>query len=421
MQQSTFFALFLLCSLRNVSSLSPSELSSSIMASLCAPTTTPSLLNLETDFYDDSTGLHSEGVWHNCLSGIALLQLDQVERAEQIATSLYKYSWDGTSFRRRAWSGNWNHDALDSESNAPEQANYYKESSEHRCVQHGMVLLFFSMLARHTDTARQQHEAIAKAFVKEFWDASVDRWTTVSRTQGGGTSLRPSASAGKTTLGVSVEAPYYRAVDQAIAVLACLEHIKTLEQYQEGSDDTQFLDEKRTKYERLVTTTCQFLLAPDRFGYGNFSAATSYIGLERNRNFWHDGWVLLALLSARKYLWPIDSNGLELQLQTLSKDLMQKYGHSSSGDSVCDGTVWHWDPRFRDDTSNVRYCGDNVLAFAIQRKLDGQPASDGFSALLDQLLLDCEDDGRCLASVADVYPQVRLHPNTELAALLVWP
>ena len=33
------------------------------------------LLNLETDFYDPSTGLHSEGVWHNSLIGIASLAL----------------------------------------------------------------------------------------------------------------------------------------------------------------------------------------------------------------------------------------------------------------------------------------------------------------------------------------------------------
>jgi hypothetical protein len=30
-------------------------------------------LDLETDFYDASTGLCSEGVWHNCLAGIASL------------------------------------------------------------------------------------------------------------------------------------------------------------------------------------------------------------------------------------------------------------------------------------------------------------------------------------------------------------
>jgi hypothetical protein len=425
MQFSTTLALIVMCcSLRNnVNSLSPRDLSSSILASLRTPTlSNPSSLNLETDFYDASTGLHSEGVWHNCLAGIASLQLDQIEQAKLIATSLYEHSWDGTSFRRRAWSGNWNHDTLDdsSESSAPHQANYYKDSNEHRCVQHGIALTFWSMLARRSDCDAAllfQHKTIAKAFSQEFWDASTKRWTTVSQSQGGGSILRPSASAAKATIGATGEVPYYRAVDQAIAVLACVEHIKTLALFQEGRDDSQMDDEKR-QYEMLATSTCQFLLNASGFGYENFPAATTYIGLERNRNFWHDGWVLLALISAPKFLSPIDSNAV----MPAWEGLIQKYGHcSSSGgaDSTFDGTLWHWDPRFKDDAFNVRYCGDNALAYAIQRKLVHQPIEDdaGFSELLDQLL----DGSRGLAAVADVYPQVRLHPNTELAALLVWP
>jgi hypothetical protein len=431
-----------LASLRSPSSNQPSSLnlendlydensgllSTSLLASLRSPSSNhPSSLNLETDFYDASTGLHSEGVWHNCLAGIASLQLDQIEQAKSIATSLFQYSWDGTSFRRRAWSGSWNHENLEDSSEsskAPHQANYYKESGEHRCVQHGIALTFWSMLARRTDdpTHRQQHKTIAKAFTEEFWDK--ERWTTVSQSQGGGTIQRPSASAAKPTVGASGEAPYYRAVDQAIAVLACLEHIKTLDKFHDESDDTTIkLDAERIHYEMLATSTCQFLLDTNGFGYGNFLAATTYIGLERNRNFWHDGWVLLALISAQKYLAPIASNGVELQLQTMPiwKGLIQKYGHGSSsgaGDSSFDGTVWHWDPRLKDDASNVLYCGDNTLAYAIQRKLVSQPMDDdGFSKLLDQLL----DENRGLSSVADAYPQVRLHPNTELAALLVWP
>jgi hypothetical protein len=232
----------------------------------------PPSLNLETDFYDASTGLYSEGVWHNCLAGIASLQLDQIEEAKSIATSVFQYSWDGTSFRRRAWSGSWNHETLDSETNAPHQANYYKESGEHRCVQHGIALTFWSMLARRTDDTmhRQQHKTIAKAFAKEFWDK--ERWTTVSQSQGGGTIQRPSASAAKPTVGASGEAPYFRAVDQAIAVLACLEHIKTLDKFHEESDDTTMkLDAERIHYEMLATSTCQFLLDANGFGYGNFN------------------------------------------------------------------------------------------------------------------------------------------------------
>jgi hypothetical protein len=40
-------------------------------------------------------------------------------------------------------------------------------------------------------------------------------------------------------------------------------------------------------------------------------------------------------------------------------------------------------PRLKDDASNVLYCGDNALAYAIQRKLVPQTMDDdGFSKLL---------------------------------------
>jgi len=80
--------------------------------------TSPGKLDIITNFYDDSTGLYSEGIWHNCLAGIASLQLRKMYRHSQqkylddsmrCANSLFKYSWDGTSFRRRAWSGKWDH------------------------------------------------------------------------------------------------------------------------------------------------------------------------------------------------------------------------------------------------------------------------------------------------------------------------
>ena len=33
------------------------------------------VLDIETDFFDASTGLHSEGVWHNCLFDLTSLGL----------------------------------------------------------------------------------------------------------------------------------------------------------------------------------------------------------------------------------------------------------------------------------------------------------------------------------------------------------
>jgi hypothetical protein len=403
---------------------SPKDLSSHILAGLQARTSSSSsnVLNLETDFYDSSTGLYSEGVWHNALLGISSLKNNQA--ADQIADSLFKYSWDGCSFRRRAWSGNWDHSSIDS-NNPPEQANYYRESSEHRCVQHGLALVFWSKLLLDCDDAGQdirttrdryaeQQQTIAECFIREFWDPSVQKWTTVSRSQGGGSVLRPSASAAKQTLGVSEAAPYYRAVDQAIAVLACLEHLKVLEQ-SEGNDAIM---KERSMLIALIQTTCSVILSPNGFGYGNVQEAKNYLGLDRNRNFWHDGWTVLSLVKARKYLWPSDTNYGEIQLDSIWQALIDMYGTGS------DGTVWHWPKEQKNDSSNVRYCGDNSLAHAIKRNLM-LGKNDALDTDVDEFwsfiasLREGHDGG--LASVADAYTQVRLHPNSELSALLVWP
>ena len=412
--------------------------------------TTNRLLDLETDFYDASTGLYSEGVWHNCMAGIAALQLDQHQHQDdaiRIADSLFRYSWDGTSFRRRTWSGNWDHSRLqstlaDSDSNSDiVQANYYKESSEHRCIQHAIALVYWSMLAQdkaHNSTieVRSQQALIAKQFVDEYWNGQ--RWTTISRTQGAGTTRRPSASSGAATVGSPSETPYFRAVDQAVAVLACLQHVQLLDNDHDnengnGNDNTV----ERERFIHLIQTTCNDLLdTKDGFGYCNLPSAQSYLGLNRNRNFWHEGWVMLALNSAKDYIWPMDAMNADAnidadidaqdegqrQLRILWDGLMERYTYDGQ-----DGTIWHWPLSEKDTEYNVRYCGDNVLGFAICRNfkslLDtggGDDDDAAFWSFIDMLRYKNKNNDQ-LFSVADVYPQVRLHPNTELAALLVWP
>jgi len=415
-------------------------------------------LNLETDFYDPSTGLHSEGVWHNALVGIASLQLQnyqndeneneceyEYEYASRIADSLYKHAWDNCSFRRRSWSGNWDHSSLLNQAeNPPEQANYYRESDEHRCVQHGMALVFWSKFllegskrsthkhSHSTEDAlkcKMRQKRIADQFLKEFWDESVQKWTTISQSQGGGSTLRVSASAAKQTLGVSedTQLPYFRAVDQAIAVLACLEHLKVLQQQNINGYETAALHVSEERLIGIIQTTCRQILCPTNgFGYENIREAKNYLGLDRNRNFWHDGWTFLALIKARQYIWPLDTNHGEVQLVAMWNTLVDMYQVTSSGSvDCCDGTFWHWPREMKDELSNVRYCGDNSLAFAIRRNLafsgsrsDTRDGEEEFWRFIDGLR---QGDSRGLASVADAYPQVRLHPNTELAALLVWP
>jgi len=418
----------------------------------------PNLLNLATDFYDPTTGLHSEGVWHNSLVGIASLSLSipsdgivgnewmNVDAAKRIADSLWGYSWDGVSFQRRCWSGLWDHsplleiDASDSSSPVATlvQPNYYRSSPEHRCVQHGMALLFWSSLVtRHLgkddddyNRYKEQYDLISKSFLQQYWDSSIDKWRTVSLSQGGGTTLRSSASLGKLQTSKSSdvtngdkEVVYYRAVDQAVAVLACLGMLKVLKQ--EG-DMTEY-----NRVDTIIRNTCQTLLSNNGFGYGRENDARSYLGINRNRNFWHDGWVLLALTCARTHVWPKDPNIGESELRLLLQSLIRRYGHSSGNDKEIrsfDGTIWHWDHSLKPDTNsgNVRYCGDNALLYAIIRNINWIPEEAGMSVSEYQLsfwdfvkdLRSRDKDG--LASVADAYPQVRLHPNTELAALVLW-
>jgi hypothetical protein len=299
-------------------------------------------------------------------------------------------------------------DNSNDDNSTPHQADYYQESAEHRCVQHGMALCFWSRLARATDdeSIRDQQRQIADKFFHEFWNQDTDKWTTVSRSQGGGSILRPSASANKRTLGATEDMVYYRVVDQAIAVLACLEHMQVL---QEKQDENGFASVRE-----IVQQTCRKGILED-FGFQNLDAARTYMYLDRNRNFWHEGWTALALVQAREYIWPDEDDHGASRLEALWQGVLARYECLTKGES--DGTIWHWATADKEPSKNVRYCGDNALAFSIRRNL-GLSDEGGFWDFIETLRKDNEKE---LASVADVYPQVRLHPNTELAALVLWP
>lgn len=451
----------------------PKELSSQILSNLRSVRSTSTSsssdgqdegrlqqLDLETDFYDPTTHLYSEGVWHNCLVGIASLEnnKDVVEHAYQISQSLFQYHWDGTSFQRRVWCGQWDHSKLlksnDDDNNSIidiEQPNYYRESSEHRCIQHGMALVFWSKLLLLVSSLpnnvvsllQQQQRQIAESFDREFWDDTSCIWTTIGQSQegGGGTLARPSASSGKATMLDDTNKKsqrYYRAVDQAIALLACLECIQIYDS--NSNDGNNENNNNKELWIRRARQTCRTLFS--EFGYQDIRTAQTYVGLNRNRNFWHESWVLLSLIRAERILQQqqeeekgssITDNGSRPShdgLVALWQGLLERYGHKDDDDGW-DGTVWHWSTDQKDEASNVRYCGDNALAHAIVRNLGISISStqrQNYWNFVDLLMdndscssVSTSKEGCCLASVADVYPQVRLHPNTELAALLVWP
>ena len=201
----------------------------------------------------------------------------------------------------------------------------------------------------------------------------------------------------------------------------------------------------RARLQDLIRLTSQQLLSPAGFGYsGDYSVADpnpwtrSYIGLDRRRNFWHDAWVVLALARARAY--DTGTAGAdEVSVKSLLTQMVGLYG-------LPDGTIAHWAPEHISG-QNVRYCGDNALFYAICAELQWAPEPQGgrhggtFAAAASEAPSPTQQkinlkksqkgfwdfvgklrsrDAAGLASVGDVYPQVRLHANSELAALLLW-
>jgi len=94
------------------------------------------------------------------------------------------------------------------------------------------------------------------------------------------------------------------------------------------------------------------------FGYQNDKESVSYIGLKRNQNLWHDGWVALALVSCAQ----IHSDFFQMkmnekwQVGLLLDRLQDVYRDEKSG------TMWHWkkSQMTGQENDNVHYCGDNA-------------------------------------------------------------
>ena len=146
--------------------------------------------------------------------------------------------------------------------------------------------------------------------------------------------------------------------------------------------------------------------------------SVTYVGLERNRNLWHDGWVALALVSCAKTYPDCFPEKLRARQQVglLLDQLREVYFDEGTG------TMWHWpkSQKTGHESGYVRHCGDNALWYAISRARRQHSDGDTYNSFWDFVheLESNSEDG--LVSVADVYPQVRLHPNTELACLALW-
>ena len=138
-----------------------------LMSALRARTKSSRPLDLLEDFYDATSGLCSEGVWHNAWLGIgSVLSARELRRrgaagaaeAEEseelfeaavlLADSLYDLSFD-EGFRRRTPSGIWERaeSATPRIGGAGERASFYDESRERRSIQNGAAVILYSLLA----------------------------------------------------------------------------------------------------------------------------------------------------------------------------------------------------------------------------------------------------------------------------------
>jgi hypothetical protein len=112
-----------------------------------------------------------------------------------------------------------------------------------------------------------QSKQIAESFVDQFWDNKVGKWHTVSKQQGWGTVLQLSASLGQPTMGIKILAKddddeaageeegyyYFRAVDQAIDIIACLGMLK--QQHATNENDASWHNTRKKMLVRILVWT----------------------------------------------------------------------------------------------------------------------------------------------------------------------
>lgn len=269
--------------------------SQSVLRGLRKRTTNKRPLDLLTDLHDEESELCSEGIWHNAWLGIAHVQTARqlrrdgareesthfFESAVILADSMYDLSFDD-GFRRRVRSGIWKSAddmALAIEA-AGEKVAYYTPSRERRCVQNAAAVVFFSLLEEEAvaqgsgDASRLavNFDEISKSFLDEFYDSQMGRFRRSANTD------EPNGH-------------YWRAVDQAIGILACL-RIERLDPRWYNTDTYTAREAARRAVRSLLYD----------FGYAAYIAGTgrpvNHLGQypgERRRNSWHDALACFAL------------------------------------------------------------------------------------------------------------------------------
>ncbi len=407
-------------------------------------------LDLITDLYDAESGLCGEGVWHNCWLGTACVlaarrlrrdaapdagvdraiaasrqrvatppppDSDELfEAAVLLADSLHELSFDD-GFRRRTASGVWR-DAASSRAAltaAGEDPAFYAYSRERRSVQNGAAVVMCSLLAdeaaarAHGDAARLavRCDEVGSAFLELFHDARAGRFR------------RDDAQAGGARA---------RAVDQAVASLACL-RLARLEPRFCNTETARARDAAREAVASLLRD----------FGYGEYLAGgappRNHVGDfpgSRRRNSWHDALACFAIAAYAGAPGGGDLVSAE-ELDALRAAVRRDYAGA-------DGLLVHQPSMLRaadaaDDRPAVVFTCTQAIWAAVERAAAEVPRDDRATAAAatdptvaaaaarhrastrDTFAAAADADG--LLPVANVYPGVRLWCNTEPAAWLL--
>ena len=346
--------------------------------------------------YDDSTGLCSEGVWHNSWLGVSRVLSSRVLRAagdsaqaDELMTSaftlgdsLHKMSFDGDGFKRRASSGIWQRadDELSKSffDAAGEDLAFYLPSDEHRCASSAAACIFFSLLAEESGDddpfQRQRSIEVFDCMTKEFFDTSTCRFKR--------------DASGETT--------YWRAVDQAVGCLACLRLAKSGHQV--------------ASCRAMASCAADSLLR--EFGYSLYATEGTppgtYLGRAAPRNSWHDSLSCLALLAAG-----VLGVGGESPAG-LVRAMVESYRDES-------GAMLHRpkELRRRDASGSgeeVAFTSTQALWSAVVRAADLKKGLEVDEPALRAWYEKQRQEESNLLPVANVYQDARLWANTEWAA-----
>ena len=237
----------------------------------------PRPLSLLDGLFDAESGLCSEGVWHNSMLGVSrvlcarqLRQCGEEQQAEAqlqsarlLGDSLFDLGFDGSGFRRRSTSGYWQDASASGIEAAGESVPFYLPSDEHRCLGSAAAVIFYSLLAEDGDEAAMSRcVEIGDAFVDEMFDRSAMRFRRAASSE------------------------YWRAVDQALGLLACLR--------------LAVLGHNVASNRAMASCAADSLLR--EFGYSLYATEGlppgAYLGRVAPRNSWHDSIVAFALLTS---------------------------------------------------------------------------------------------------------------------------